>query len=296
MDKRLYRIGHTGFEICMEEDIPSPKNLELFRVETSDKDSTHNSIVYYMKFTDDIAALEAELRKEQDGTCREVKRDNLSVFQSGRGECRVINFKGAEKPYAITCQEEEHTVRVWYDREVAPMLLYDTVFLAALCMEKFLIKDEAMILHSAYMWRDDKAILFSAPSGTGKSTQADLWEKYRGTRTVNGDRSLLIRENDGWYAYGFPICGSSEICHNEAYPVRAIVMLKQAKENQVYKLSGVQAVRELMGQITVNAWDVDFQMKVIDKLEQLIAEVPVYRQECDISEEAVECLEDALGR
>lgn len=73
-------------------------------------------------------------------------------------------------------------------------------------------------------------------------------------------------------------------------------MLKQAKENQVYRLSGIQAVRELMGQITVNAWDVDFQMTVIDQLEQLITEVPVYRQECDISESAVECLERELGK
>ena len=290
MDKRLYRIGHTEMEICKPEQMLSPKNLELFRVETQGG----NKIVYHMEFTDDIIALEASLREKQDLSCREVKRDNLRVFQSGRGECRVINFKGAEKPYAITWQEEERFIRVWYDREVASMLVYDTVFIAALCMEKFLIKDGAMILHSAYMLRDGEAILFSAPSETGKSTQADLWEKYRGTRTVNGDRSLLIREPEGWYAYGFPVCGSSEICHNEAYPVRAIVMLKQAKKNQVYPLPGIQAVRELMAQITVNAWDVAFQMSVIDKLEQLIAEVPVYRQECDISEKAVECLEKKL--
>ncbi|WP_370839368.1 hypothetical protein [Intestinibacter bartlettii] len=34
----------------------------------------------------------------------------------------------------------------------------------------------------------DKGILFSAPSGTGKSTQADLWEKYENAEIINGDR------------------------------------------------------------------------------------------------------------
>ena len=158
-----------------------------------------------------------------------------------------------------------------------------------------MIDTEAMIFHSAYMNYQNSAVLFSAPSETGKSTQANLWEKYRGTYTVNGDRSLLIREKDGWYAYGWPICGTSEICRNEVYPVRAIVMLKQAKENKAYPLKGFQAMREVMEQITVNSWDTEFQIKVMDQLEILLSEVPVYRLECDMSENAVKCLEELIG-
>ena len=158
-----------------------------------------------------------------------------------------------------------------------------------------MIDDGALILHSAYMNYRGKAVLFSAPSETGKSTQANLWEKYRDTYTVNGDRSLLIRENDGWYAYGWPICGSSEICRNEVYPIQAIVMLKQAKENKAYPLKGFQAMREVMEQITINTWDREFQIRVMDQLEKLLNEIPVYRLECNISEEAVKCLEEVLG-
>lgn len=161
--------------------------------------------------------------------------------------------------------------------------------------EKQAIRDHAMILHSAYMCYEDTAVLFSAPSETGKSTQAGLWEKYRGTWTVNGDRSLLIREEDGWYANGWPVCGSSEICNNKSYPVRAIVMLSQAKENRISRLKGLEALRKVMEQITINAWNSEFQIQAMDELEILLKEVPVYHLECDISEDAVRCLEDVLA-
>lgn len=116
-----------------------------------------------------------------------------------------------------------------------------------------------------------------------------------GTWTVNGDRSLLIREEDGWYANGWPVCGSSEICNNKSYPVRAIVMLSQAKENRISRLKGLEALRKVMEQITINAWNSEFQIQAMDELEILLKEVPVYHLECDISEDAVRCLEDVLA-
>ena len=73
-------------------------------------------------------------------------------------------------------------------------------------------------------------ILFSGPSGIGKSTQAGLWTKYRKARVINGDRTLLKKENGRWMSLGWPICGSSEICYNEAYPVKAVIFLGQGND------------------------------------------------------------------
>ena len=228
-------------------------------------------------------------------TGRVIYRDNLTVFQTSGGECRFINFLGMDWHYAVSSQEGVNQYHVWCVPEVAEMLDQDTVYLAAFSLEKQAIKDHSMILHSAYMCYEDTAVLFSAPSETGKSTQAGLWEKYRGTWTVNGDRSLLIREEDGWYANGWPVCGSSEICNNKSYPVRAIVMLSQAKENRISRLKGLEALRKVMEQITINAWNSEFQIQAMDELEILLKEVPVYHLECDISEDAVRCLEDVLA-
>lgn len=299
---RLYRIGRVLLELRMPEDMTPPENLELFRAEdtgnTENAAGVEDRVVYTIRWTDRIGTLRKELRGRMDPGFREIRRRDLELFRvktdEGSGECRIIGIPGQGKPYAVSCQTGKRAVRVWFDREIGPMLGYDTVFDAALSLEKRMIEDGAMILHSAYMCLNGKAVLFSAPSETGKSTQAELWERYRGTRTVNGDRSLLTREPDGWYAGGWPICGSSEICHNEAMPVRAIVMLRQAKENRAYRLPGGQAFRELMAQITSNTWDRAFQTAVADQLERLIGETPVLRLECDISEQAVACLENCL--
>lgn len=290
MKSNRYRIGRMQIELRMPDDMPSPENLKKFL--TGDREA--EAVIYVLEFTDEIQSIESMLRSQKIAGTREIERENLHVFTAACGECRVLNFQGAGKPYAVTCQADAWNVRVWYDRGAKNMLSYDTVFLSALSLEKQMIRDAAMILHSAYMCREGQAILFSAPSETGKSTQADLWQKYRGTRTINGDRSLILRQEAGWHACGWPVCGSSGICCNESYPIRAIVMLKQAKENRAFRLKPAEAFRELMGQITINTWDVAFQMKVMDQLEILLQEIPVYRLECNISEDAVNCLEQVI--
>lgn len=293
MKKSIYKLGKVYIEIEKPEDMLSPENLEKFLVEQMEEDCAIQ-MSYHMEFTKDIVDIDKKLWAEKVAG-KEAFRDKLIVYQTAEGECRRINLQGVPVPYAISLTRPEGTCQVWVDETYREWMKIDTVFNAMLALEKQMIETGAMILHSAYMCYKDTAVLFSAPSETGKSTQANLWEKYRGTYTVNGDRSLLLREDDGWKAYGWPICGSSEICHNEHHPVRAIVMLKQAKENKAYQLKGFQALREVMEQITINAWDRDFQMKAMDQLDLLLQEVPVYRLECDISEEAVECLEKLIG-
>ena len=67
-------------------------------------------------------------------------------------------------------------------------------------LETLLLKYDGLLLHSSFIrWRGE-GILFSAPSGTGKSTQADLWVKYEDAEILNGDRagtSLLRASMDG---------------------------------------------------------------------------------------------------
>lgn len=287
-----YKLGSTYIIIDMPQDMPKPENISKFQV--LECDCQENEKIHYTReYTDAVWDIEKKLRSQQKGTF-EVTRESLHIFYTESGECRLLSFPGAPFPYAVSFQEAENRFHIWIDRQVDHMLSLDTIFISLFSLERQMIKGGAMILHSAYMCYEDTAVLFSAPSETGKSTQAGLWEKYRGTRTINGDRSLLMKKDDRWYAYGWPVCGSSEICNNEAYPICAIVMLKQAEENKAYRLKGIQAVRELLEQITINTWDSSFQIKVMDNLEELLQEVPVYRLECDISKQAVECLEQML--
>lgn len=286
--KKTYKIGHVKIELHLPEEMPIPANMQKFECACSEPDRG-----YEMDYVSSLAETEQKFHEKYPGA-REIKRENMRILLAPGVECRVLNFHGVDQPYAMTLEKTGQPFQVWVDEEIAPLLWHDTIFVSLLALEKLMLEHNCLILHSAYMERCGKAVLFSAPSETGKSTQAGLWEKYRGTRTINGDRSLLIREPDGWYAYGWPVCGSSEICNNEAYPIQAIVMLHQAKENQVVELKGFEAVRKLMSEITINMWNAEFQMKAMDRIEEIVSEIPIYELGCDISEEAVTCLEQVL--
>ncbi len=286
--RKQYLFGHTCIEAEMPEDMLIPENLHLFEMR-SEKVQKYYRIAY----SQELDQIERKFRAMHPDL-REIFRNNMRILLAEGKECRILNFVGASAPYAVYIEEGEAGVRVFVDPQAGPLLKYDTIFVSLLALEKVMIRSEALILHSAYMCLNGKAVLFSAPSGTGKSTQADLWEQYRGTRTINGDKSLLIREEDGWYAHGWPICGSSQICKNETFPILAIVMLKQAKENRVRKLGIAEAVKKLVSQITMNMWNSQFQLQALDLIQQMVMEVPVYELECDISEEAVICLENIL--
>lgn len=295
--KKQYQIGHVQIELQMPDDILIPQNMQKFELSLAAPENIQTAgkiqMYYKMEFVPELAVIEKELREEY-AVKSELCRDTIRTLNIDDRECRILNFIGSPEPYAICFETAENEIQVWIDDGIKEMLIYDPVFVSLLLLEKVMIRNDALILHSAYMCRDNKAVLFSAPSETGKSTQADLWEKYRQTRTINGDRSLLIRDEDGWYAYGWPVCGSSEICNNEAYPIQAIVMLYQSKENKVERLKGFAMVQKVMSQITINMWNSEFQMKAMDLIEQLVGEIPVYELGCDISEEAVECLEKVL--
>jgi hypothetical protein len=80
----------------------------------------------------------------------------------------------------------------------------------------------------------------------------------------------------------------------ESHPIRAIVMLSQSPENQVQRLSPGNAFSQVYSQITLNRWARQAVIQAMDLIENLTREVPVYHLACNISEDAVACLEQAL--
>ncbi len=102
------------------------------------------------------------------------------------------------------------TQTIWYPPEdwkgnkmiahAAPCVLDDSKFtanqlLAVTGFSSALLYRDCLTFHCSYILHQNRAILFAAPSGTGKSTQAALWEKYRGAEIIIGDRGLLFRRN-----------------------------------------------------------------------------------------------------
>ena len=136
---------------------------------------------------------------------------------------------GMEESYGQYEEISQDQVKLYLKREFVHMINVDTVFVSLFAMEKRMLAKDAMVLHCSVLKVKSGVILFSGPSGIGKSTQAGLWTKYRKARVINGDRTLLKKENGRWMSLGWPICGSSEICYNEAYPVKAVIFLHKLR-------------------------------------------------------------------
>lgn len=120
------------------------------------------------------------------------------------------------------------------ERKLFPMTELDVI--NCLGFEKTMSEHGLFILHASLIRTRRGAVLFTAPSGTGKSTQADLWKKYRGAEIINGDRSGVWKNGNTWMAGGVPWCGTSGIMKNKTMPLLAIVILRQGLENEVRDL------------------------------------------------------------
>lgn len=146
--------------------------------------------------------------------------------------------------------------------------------------EELLLRHYAMVLHSSLVSYKGRGILFSGPSGVGKSTQAALWEKNFGATVLNGDRAVIRQRDNGFIASGSPWCGSSGIYSRESVPVDAIVLLRQGKENQISLAEPKIAFREIYSQSIVHNWDIYFVDRICDLVEKLVSSVPVYILSC----------------
>lgn len=279
---RKIQIGDFIFRLRCPEEVMTPDNFMLF---VCAEDAGKEMYTYDIQVSEKFPEAEGKLIAD---------RPDLKVYEKDGRELRLIGVKGMNGYYACYRETAEDRATVVISRPEIQSLRMDPVFSSLFALEKRLASRAQMVLHCAYVEYKGEAVLFSAPSGTGKTTQAGLWEKYRGSRTINGDRSLLGKRNGRWFAQGWPVCGTSEVCFNEAFPVRAVVMLSQARENSVQRLTPGKAFPLVYSQVTINKWNMADHMKMMDLIEELLSEVPVFHLQCTISEEAVSCLESAL--
>ena len=162
-------------------------------------------------------------------------------------------------------------------------------------LELLLTKLGIFSLHSSLVRRSfGDAILFTALSGTGKSTQAGLWEQYAGADTLNGDRSMIRRVEGRWTAFGSPFAGTSGIYRSESAPIRALVVLRQAPENTIRRLNRAEAFRAIYSESVLPRWHTDAHQRVISLVTEIVSEVPVYLLACTPDERAVTLLKQTL--
>lgn len=157
-----------------------------------------------------------------------------------------------------------------------------------------LLSKGALHLHSSFVLYRDKAILFTGPSGIGKTTQAELWRDYEDGLIVNGD-AALIREVDGvWTAFGTPIHGSSPYCENRQAPIVALIRLDQGEENVLKPVGGYEALTTCLPEFYHPKLDPETEEIFWHTIDEFFSEIPVYHLTCRPDREAVELVKNKL--
>ena len=172
--------------------------------------------------------------------------------------------------------------RIWYNPNVR--------FWNLVHMERLLLRVGALVLHCSYLMYENRAILFSAPCGTGKTTQAKLWEKLYPATIINGDKAIIQKKGNTWFACGYPFHGSADECRNEDYPIEAVVVVRQNPRDYIETMRTLKKVQYIYSETTVAAWDPVEVETAFKLIEELVCDVQVVCQQCTMNDEACHTL------
>lgn len=161
-------------------------------------------------------------------------------------------------------------------------------------------KHNRFLMHGASISYDGNAFLFTAPSGTGKSTHIRLWKKYIGEKVkiVNGDKPFIsLDENPSGniepMIYGTPWAGKERWQRNCSEPLKGICFVQRGTTNTIHQMKPEECVMMLFNQVYMPE-DSAAAGLTLELLDTLVKNVPFYLLTCDMSEDAVRCSFEAL--
>ena len=161
-----------------------------------------------------------------------------------------------------------------------------------------LLPFDGMLLHSSAVVMDGYAYLFSAPSGTGKSTHTAMWRKVFGYDKVlmlNDDKPALRLENGRWFAYGTPWSGKSDQNINMRVPLGGVCVLTRGNDNEITPFGGTQAVFALLEQ-TLMPVRAEECGRLLELVGHLLDSVPVWKLRCTPTPDAARMSQRAMSK
>lgn len=217
----------------------------------------------------------------------------LEVYPYSKGWLRVYTFL-EEDGCQVACYLNPKRKNILY-YPASKWAFYAENFrcMHLIGIENILLQFDAFLLHSSLVQIHGQTVLFSGPSGIGKSTQAMLWQQYLGAEILNGDRCVVRKIEDVFYGCGSPWAGTSGIYRTEYSPIKGIFLLGQSDTNTVRQIK-IEAFTRIFHQCIVNTWDYAFVVKLTDLIAELLERVPVYELSCRPDEEAVQLAYNTL--
>ena len=278
--EKLYRFAGLEFRVEMEDALMyrEERRLAPFAVE-SVEDPHH----FRFEVVEELP--------EPTGN-RITKQPTFAVYGLEDGHVRYIG----SGEFALRAEHRGRKHFVQVKKNAYTHTIGTKTVLECMAIEHLIARNHGFIFHCSYIDRNGKAILFTAPSEKGKSTQADLWHELRGAEIINGDRAAVRLVDGVLMAEGIPFSGSSTYCENRSLPIKAIIYLGQAPETSIRKMRGYEAFARIWEGVSVNTWDKEDMEKVSHVVQTLAEQIPVFHLPCTPDESAVIALEKMLRK
>lgn len=230
------------------------------------------------KFTVEFAKLNIEINSEYEYShnfCKDYLSDKAPDFS--------VSVKSEEIDEEIEISEftptRGYAESICVYREIAKKLPFYDRF----------------VFHGAVISCGGDGFIFTAPSGTGKTTHIMLWKKYiEGVEVVNGDKPIIRVTDEGVTAYATPYAGKERMQNHSSVGIKAICILKRGTENRIKKVRASECISDIVRQVYIPP-EPDAVMATFDLLDKMLRQIDIYILECDISEEAVKCSYEAMS-
>ena len=227
----------------------------------------------------------------------DVVFDAELIYKYTPALCKNYEYSGEEKLAftAIMTQDD-----IAYEKALAPEFpeayLESLALFRKLC-DYTLSEVDGIIFHSSAIMVDGEAYLFTAPSGTGKSTHTRLWRELLGDRAVmiNDDKPIIRYIDGDFYVYGTPWNGKHRLDTNARAKIKAICKIYQAKENTITKADSTEMLLTILNQ-TIRPTELDKMDKLLNIIDKMLTSVKLYSLGCNISREAAELSYNVMSK
>jgi hypothetical protein len=159
-----------------------------------------------------------------------------------------------------------------------------------------LFEYDTLLFHGSVVAVDGQAYLFTAKSGTGKSTHTRFWREIFGDRAimVNDDKPFLRITQEGVVAYGSPWNGKHGLGNNIHVPLKAICILERGEENRIQPITPQEALPMLMQQ-SQRPQNRKNLLKYMELVDQLSRKTEFYRMSCNMDPQAAVVAYEAMS-
>ncbi|MGQ1946923.1 hypothetical protein ACT3CD_07485 [Geofilum sp. OHC36d9] len=130
-----------------------------------------------------------------------------------------------------------------------------------------------ILIHASGVELNTFGRIFTAVSGTGKSTMAGLWKNY-GASVVNDDRLWLQKIEGKWYMFNTPMAWYAD--KPKIAAVNEIFLIRQSPNNELEKIEGISAAMRVMSNCIQHFYDKQMTSDHLDLILDITRQVPVY--------------------